>query len=220
MINPEMSELIAQSESEIATPQLQLAQIQERHDLLKAAEAMRDSILWQVDKALEMLNQVSPNQVAIFKAEINAKFETAEWRSEWDASKTGEIVLLEPKPTEAAALPKASAKTNSKPNKAFVAAFRGRVKEYRQFLIIQKEMEAIGIKVGKLIKSRDDAKGWNLSWNGNKAGLFWTVGNGWDVEALKSGDELTGQWEDFSLEQFLECNGIDVDPEEEELLAS
>jgi hypothetical protein len=41
--------------------------------------------------------------------------------------------------------------------------------------------------------------------------LLWTVGDDWDVEALKSGDELAGNWEDFNLEQQLECNGIDLD---------
>ena len=55
------------------------------------------------------------------------------------------------------------------------------------------------------------AGGWRLDWNGDKAGLFWTIGNGWEVASLKYNTELTGQWEGFDLEQQLECNGIDLE---------
>lgn len=72
------------------------------------------------------------------------------------------------------------------------------------------------IKVGKLIKTRDDAKGWNLNWDGDKAGLYWDAGGDWCVESLKYDTELTGQWEGFDLEQQLECNGIDLDLSDED----
>lgn len=45
----------------------------------------------------------------------------------------------------------------------------------------------------------------------DKAGLYWTIGNGWEVASLKYDTELTGQWEGFDLEQQLECNGIDLE---------
>ena len=99
----------------------------------------------------------------------------------------------------------------AKADKALAAIFGERVKQYQQFLIIREELSAIGCKIGKLIKSRSDAKGWRLDWDGDKAGLFWTVGNGWEVASLKYDTELTGQWEGFDLEQQLECNGIDLD---------
>jgi hypothetical protein len=97
MTNPEMSELIAQSEAEIAALKANLDRMQERHDLLNAVEAVRESILLHLDRAIEMLNKVAPTQVATFKSEIDAKFEAAEWRSECNASKIGEIVFVETK---------------------------------------------------------------------------------------------------------------------------
>ena len=104
----------------------------------------------------------------------------------------------------------------AKTDKKLDAIFGERVKQYRQFLIIREELESIGIKVGKLIKSRDDAKGWNLNWNGDKAGLFWSVGGDWCVESLKYDTELAGNWEGFDLMEQLECNGIDLDPSDED----
>ena len=99
----------------------------------------------------------------------------------------------------------------AKTDKTLAAIFGERHKQYQQFLIIREELSAIGIKIGKLIKSRSDVKGWRLDWNGDKAGLFWTIGNGWEVASLKYDTELTGQWEGFDLEQQLECNGIDLE---------
>lgn len=78
MTNPEMSESISRTEFEIATLQAQIDQLQERHDLLKAAEAMRGSVLWKLEQAIALLNEVSPNQVAVFKFEVEAKFATSE----------------------------------------------------------------------------------------------------------------------------------------------
>jgi len=99
----------------------------------------------------------------------------------------------------------------AKTDKALAAIFGERHKQYQQFLIIREELSAIGIKIGKLIKSRSDVKGWRLDWHGDKAGLYWTIGNGWEVASLKYDTELTGQWEGFDLEQHLECNGIDLE---------
>lgn len=79
-----------------------------------------------------------------------------------------------------------------------------------QLAIIREELAAIGIKFGKLINSREDIKGWNLSWDGDKAGLFWTTGNGWEVASLKPESELTGNWEGFDLMEHLDCNGIEL----------
>ncbi|MEG4406376.1 hypothetical protein [Microcoleus sp. MON2_D5] len=77
-----------------------------------------------------------------------------------------------------------------------------------QLAIIRDELAAIGIKLGKLIKSREDIKGWRLDWDGDKAGLYWTIGNGWEIASLKYEAELTGNWEGFDLMEHLDCNGI------------
>lgn len=102
-----------------------------------------------------------------------------------------------------------------KPNKVLAVIFGERQKEYQQFLIIREELAAIGIKLGKLINNRNDAKSWRLDWDGDKAGLYWTVGNGWEVASLKYETELTGNWEGFDLIEHLACNGIDLDSEDE-----
>jgi hypothetical protein len=62
----------------------------------------------------------------------------------------------------AVATPESVAPTATKTDKKLAAIFGERVKQYRQFLLIREELESIGIKVGKLINSRDDAKGWRL----------------------------------------------------------
>lgn len=98
----------------------------------------------------------------------------------------------------------------TKIDKKLAAIFGERVKQYQQFLIIREELAAIGIKVGKLINSREDAKGWRLDWDGDKAGLYWTVGNGWEVASLKYETELAGNWEGFDLSEHLDCNGIEL----------
>lgn len=79
-----------------------------------------------------------------------------------------------------------------------------------QLVIIRDELAAIGIKLGKLIKSREDAKGWRLDWEGDKAGLYWTIGNGWEIGSLKYEAELTGNWEGFDLMEHLDNNGIEL----------
>ena len=99
----------------------------------------------------------------------------------------------------------------AKTDKKLAAIFNDRPKQYQQFLIIREELTAIGVKVGKLINSREDAKGWRLDWDGDKAGLYWTVGNGWEVASLKYETELAGNWEGFDLSEHLDCNGIDLE---------
>lgn len=79
-----------------------------------------------------------------------------------------------------------------------------------QLAIIREELGAIGIKLGKLIKSREDVKGWRLDWHGEKAGLYWTIGNGWEIASLKYETELTGNWEGFDLMEHLDNNGIEL----------
>lgn len=98
----------------------------------------------------------------------------------------------------------------AKHDKTFATIFNDRPKQYQQFLIIREELRAIGIKFGKLIKSREDVKGWNVSWDGDKAGLFWTIGKGWEMASLKYETEPTGNWEGFDLMEHLDCNGIEL----------
>lgn len=93
---------------------------------------------------------------------------------------------------------------------AAIAIFGDRQAQYQQFLIIREELAAIGVKVNKLIKSREDVKGWRLDWDGDKAGLYWTVGNGWEVSSLKYETELAENWEGFDLMEHLDCNGIEL----------
>lgn len=103
----------------------------------------------------------------------------------------------------------------TKTDKTLATIFKDRPKQYQQFLIIREELTVIGVKIGKLINSRNDVKGWRLDWDGDKAGLFWTVGNGWEISSLKCETELTGNWESFDLIEQLACNGIDLEPEYE-----
>lgn len=116
----------------------------------------------------------------------------------------------------------APSKQPSKPAKTtnLDSIFGERIKEKEQFLIIVNELAAIGVKVGKLINSRSDVKGWRLDWDGDKAGLYWTTGNGWEVDSLKPDSELGGQWEGFDLTEQLSMNGIDLDEESTASLAA
>lgn len=199
MTNSEVSKMIVELDVEIATLEAQASKFQERRDLLKTAEAMPKSILWQLGLALEALNQVNPSQIAIFKSEIDAKF----------------ALMTSSEYVEPIVVPGARPKAN----KSLVVMFEKRIKEYRQFVVIQAELAVIGIKLGKLITNQDDIKGWRLDWGGDKAGLFWGSGNGWGIETLIPGNELTGNWKGFDLIEHLDCNGIDLYPNDEELVA-
>jgi hypothetical protein len=122
-----------------------------------------------------------------------------------------------PAPATPATIPAATGTNNGDepPNRGDNG--RGRVQPAKthdrttsQLAIIREELAAIGIKFGKLIKSREDVKGWNVSWDGDKAGLFWTIGNGWEIGSLKYEAELTGNWEGFDLMEHLDANGIEL----------
>ena len=89
--------------------------------------------------------------------------------------------------------------------------FPTRPAQKMQLQVIIQELEAIGIEVGTIISGSSDIKGWNLYWNGDKAGLFWTVGQGWEIEALTPGGRLTKQWEGFDLDDHLIANDIDLE---------
>lgn len=199
MTNSEVSKMIVELDIEIATLEAQASKLQKRRDLLKTAEAMPKSILWQLEQALEALNQVNPSQIAIFKSEIDSKF------ASMTSSKYVELV----------GVPDARPKVN----KSLVVMSAFLSEQYRQFVVIQEELAVIGIKLGKLIANQDDIKGWRLDWSGDKAGLFWGSGNGWGIETLIPGNELTGNWEGFDLMEHLDCNGIDLYPNDEELVA-
>lgn len=94
---------------------------------------------------------------------------------------------------------------------------RGRVQPVKthdrnnaQLAIIREELAAIGIKFGKLIFSREDVKGWNVSWDSSPAALYWSSGNGWEISTRKGQAELAGNWEGFDLIEHLDCNGIEL----------
>ena len=194
MANSEVSKMIVELDVEIATLDAQASKLQERRDLLKTAEAMPKSILWQLGLALEALSQVSPSQIAIFKSEIDAKF----------------ALMTSSEYVEPVVVPNARPTSSNKSDKTLAAMFGERIKEYQQFVIIRKELAVIGVRLGKLITNQDDIKGWRLDWGGDKAGLFWGSGNGWGIETLIPGNELTGNWEGFDLMEHLDCNGIDI----------
>ena len=198
MTNSEVSKMIVELDIEIATLEAQASKLQERRDLLKTAEAMPKSILWQLEQALEALNQVNPSQIAIFKSEIDSKF------TSMTSSKYVELV----------GVPDARPKVN----KSLVVMSAFLSEQYRQFVVIQEELAVIGIKLGTLITNQNNIKGWRLDWGGDKAGLFWFSCNGWGIETLIPGDELTGNWEGFDLMEHLDCNGIDLYPNDEELV--
>lgn len=103
------------------------------------------------------------------------------------------------------------ASVNKSDERIRLSVFPGREKQYQQFLVIREELQAIGVEFGELISSQDDVKGWNLKWYGDKAGLFWTLGGGWSVEALEPRESLSGVWENFDLTEQLYSNDIDLD---------
>jgi len=122
-----------------------------------------------------------------------------------------------PAPSKPANIPAATGTNNGDepPNRGDNG--RGRVQPIKshdrntaQLAIIREELAAIGIKFGKLIKSREDVKGWRLDWDGDKAGLYWTISNGWEIASLKYETELTGNWEGFDLMEHLDNNGIEL----------
>jgi len=197
---------LAQVDAEIAELQPKLAEAQERRELLASVKPVCDAALTVIDKALDRLclvslfNEFGSKDIAAFKAAIDTKFKFME----------DEITFPEIKALQVVKVKYISLSDST--NKAVIGAyFSDRPVQHKQLQVIIQELQAIGIKVGKPIANRSDVKGWPLRWGQDEARLFWTVGDGWAVEALKSGDKLKGQWEGFDLDQQLECNGIDID---------
>lgn len=230
---------LTQIDVEIAELQAKLAKAQERRELLALVKPAYDAALAQIDRVLDILllvelpTEARMAEVSKFKAAIDARFipksleiglgvteiKTApHWHealSRWTSSEIKQTEIQAEVAFEAA-VQVAKIEVKHKPSgyRAKVLAdkyFPTRPAQSKQFEVIIQELEAIGIKVGKNFGNRSDVKGWNLCWNGDKAGLFWTVGQGWAIEGLKSGNELTGQWEGFDLDDYLTANDIDLE---------
>lgn len=90
------------------------------------------------------------------------------------------------------------------------AAKKSQDRNSAQLAIIREELAAIGIKLGKLISSREDIKGWFVVWEGSPAALYWSSGNGWEISTRKGQAELAGNWEGFDLIEHLDSNGIEL----------
>jgi hypothetical protein len=79
----------------------------------------------------------------------------------------------------------------------------------KQYFTIAGELRAIGVTIGGASKNREDIKQWKLEWRGDRAALYWTPSNGWEIVSV-SGGELQGSWEGFDLIEHLDANGIDI----------
>lgn len=204
---------LTQIDTEISELQAKLVKTQERRELLASVKPACDTVLEAVDKALDILRLVALSndfglaEIATFKAAIDTKFKFME---EQRATQTEQRAIK----SEVETLQTAKTESNRSSEIAKIFAdthFPDRPVQHKQLQVIILELEAIGIVVGEVIATRHSAKGWHLRWGQDKAGLFWTAGQGWGIEAAKYGDELTGQWEGFDLDQHLECNGIDLE---------
>lgn len=99
----------------------------------------------------------------------------------------------------------------TKYEKELLNCFVGREVEFERFRVIKRELLIVeGIKIGALITSRDDIKGWYASAGKDKAALYWTPSNGWEISTRDEQDELTGVFEGFDLIAALEQNDIEV----------
>lgn len=206
---------LAQVDAEIAELQAKLLKAQERQELLTSVKPACDAALEAIDKALDILclvklsNDFRLAEIAKFKSMIDDKFKFIE----------------DERPIQAKVKALKVVKTNSKHTQSYAKAnqiayqntvlgdisFPDRPVQRKQFKAIIQELGAIGIEIGKTIANKSTAKGWNLRWGNDKAGLYWTVGDGWDVEPLKSQSQLSGKFEGFDLEQFLIDNDIDLE---------
>lgn len=202
---------LAQVDIEITELQAKLSKAQERRELLTLVKPAYDAALTQIDRVLDILllvelpTEVRMAEVLKFKAAIDARF----------IPKSLEIGIGV---TEIKTEHLQSVKNDSKRKR-----FGYRVKiladnsfpiqpaQRMQFQVILQELETIGIKVGSIMSNRHDSKGWNLYWgeNNDNAKLFWIVGQGWTIKALRG--ELTGRWEGFDLDDYLTTNGIDLE---------
>lgn|GEM_PF-6931984 len=208
---------LAQIDAEITELQSKLAEAQDRRELLASVKPACDAALVAIDKVLDRLclvglsNEFGLKEIAAFKVAIDAKFKFMEDEEDECATQTE---VKTPQVVKQSKRTQSCAKAETKDYQKLVfgdTSFPDRPVQSRQFKIIIQELTGIGIEIGKAIASRSDVKGWHLRWGQDKAGLYWAVGCGWGVEALKSGDELTGNWEGFDLDQQLECNGIAID---------
>jgi hypothetical protein len=92
--------------------------------------------------------------------------------------------------------------------------FTGREIEFERFVTIKQELETINIRVGTLISSQSDIKSWNVTGGEigkprkDKAALFWTPSNGWEIDCRQGQESLTGVFEDWNLIQHLAENNI------------
>ena len=230
----QLSAQIDATTAQINALQVHLSELQEHQQQLLSVEQACISALSQTDTALMMLHHVDPSQVAVFKEAMADKF-----NSEVVALPASPETTPEPTPTPEPDAPMGDALESrtatvidvdalpvpvvdvviappkivkqSPADKKLDSIFGEREKEKEQFLIIKSELSAIGAKVGTLINSRSDAKGWNITQGKDKAALYWTVGNGWEVASRTPETELIGQWEGFDLAEHLASNDIDFD---------
>lgn len=101
----------------------------------------------------------------------------------------------------------------TKAEKNSMIYFVGREIEFERFLTIKKELAAIGIKVGNLISSQPNIKAWYVTGGvkgRDKAALYYTAWDGFEVGCREGQDELTGVFEDWSVIQHLDDNDIEV----------
>ena len=199
---------LAQIDVEIAELQAKLTKAQERRELLALVKPACDSALEEIDKALDILlcvelsTKVEMAEITKFKTAVDAKFKFKEEQR---------AIQAEVKPSRVI---KTESKRKPSGYRAKVLAdkcFPTRPAQKMQLQVIIQELEAIGIEVGTIISGSSNIKGWNLCWNGDKAGLFWTVGQGWEIEGLTPEGRLAERWEGFDLDDYLTANDIDLE---------
>ena len=102
-------------------------------------------------------------------------------------------------------------KSLTKSERELLNCFVGREIEFERFRVIKRHLlEVEGFKVGGLISSQSDCKGWFVTAGKDKAALFWTPSNGWQIEPRHNQTELTGAFEGYDLIEALEANNIEV----------
>ena len=200
---------LTQIDVEIAELQAKLAKAQERRELLALVNPACDSVLEQIDKALDILlcvelsTDVEMAEITKFKAAIDAKFKFKEEQR---------AIQAEVKPLRVI---KTDSKRKPSGYRAKVLAdkaFPTRPVQAKQLQVIIQELEAVGIEVGNAISQGSvTVKGWELRWDRDRARLFWAVGQGFAIEALTPGDRLTERWEGFDLDDYLTANDIDLE---------
>jgi hypothetical protein len=97
--------------------------------------------------------------------------------------------------------------------KKLLDVFAGREVEFERFRVIKSELAAIKIKVGNLISSQPDIKAWYVTGGTkgqDKAALYFTAWDGWEIDCRENQEALTGVFENWSVIQHLDDNGIQV----------